>query len=321
VVTDAGHPAASAEADGDLTRIELFAGTPQAISVEVVSQPKLRVVAGVRKTVEYDAPVLDVTLPGHGHTRLAAAGDHVDVAVPVDPAGIGAAGSLGRAEHLPVLSGLPLDSLLGGLPAGGAAPGASAPGPAKNLIGNLPGVPSLGGVVDDVAGGLLSGDRTEHTTLPAGTGGGVVVLRLSLGELAQVTTATGVHAKAASLRVKVLTRSTWAGHTADDATLADDTALVDLGLCVLEAAAGAPKAAHGHNGGGYGSGYGSGTGDTGHPGGTGGITGTTPTPTPVAHTGSLPVTGNHVAYALGGGVLLVLVGRFLMVMTRKRSLV
>src|SRR5690349_12991872 len=95
VVTDAGHPAASAEASGDLTRIQLFGGTSQAISVKVVSQPRLRVVAGVKKTVQYDAPVLEVTLPGHAPTRLAAAGDHVDVAVPVDPASTGLAGSLG----------------------------------------------------------------------------------------------------------------------------------------------------------------------------------------------------------------------------------
>lgn len=322
VVTDAGHPAASAEASGDLTKIQLFAGTSQAIGIKVVSQPKLRVVAGVRKTVVYDAPVLEVTLPGHAPTRLAAAGDHVDIAVPVDPASIAPAGALGRAENLPVLSGLPLGSLLAGLPVAGGS-NASAPGSASGLAGTLPGVPSLGGLADDVAGGLLSGDRTEHTTLPEGKGGGVLVLRLSLGELSQETTATGVHAKAASLRVKLLTRSTWSGHSGYDSSgdkpLADNTALVDLGLCVLEAAAAAPKAPKGHHSSG-GDGYGSGT-DNGDTGGNGGISGTTPTPTPVAHTtGSLPVTGNNIAYVLGGGVLLVLVGRFLMVMARKRSL-
>jgi hypothetical protein len=319
VVTDGGRPAASAEASGELTRIELFAGTRQAIGVKIVSQPKLRVVAGVRKTVVYEAPVLEVTLPGHAPTRLAAAGDHVDVAVPVDPAGTDLAGALGRAENLPVLSQLSLGSLLAGLPVAGAsnASAASAPGPVAGLVGILPGVPGLGGLADDVAGGLLSGDRTEHTTLPKGKGGGVVVLRLSLGELSQETTATGVHAKAASLRVKVLTRSTWSGYSSDDTTLADNTALVDLGLCVLEAAAAAPKAPHGHRSGGDGYGSGTGSGDTG---GNGGISGLTPTP--VAHTtGSLPVTGNNIAYVLGGGVLLVLVGRFLMVMARKRSVI
>src|SRR5690349_13555628 len=39
VVTDGGHPAASAEASGDLTKIQLFAGSRPAISVKVVSQP------------------------------------------------------------------------------------------------------------------------------------------------------------------------------------------------------------------------------------------------------------------------------------------
>src|SRR5262249_31891896 len=159
-------------------------------------------------------------------------------------------------------------SLLAGLPLAGASD-ASAPGPVSSLVGNLPGVPSLGGLADDVAGGLLSGDRSEHTTLPNGKGGGGVVLRLSLGELSPETTATGVHAKAASLRVKILTRSSY---SPDGSTLADNTALVDLGLCVLEAAAAAPKPANDHTTR-VGDGYGSGTGS----GDNGGISGTTPT--------------------------------------------
>jgi len=320
VVRESGRPAASSEATGDLTKIQLFAGTPQAVGVKVVSQPKLRVVAGVKKTVEYEAPVLEVTLPGHAPTRLAAAGDHLDIAVPVDPASAGQADGLG----LPVLSGLSLDSLLGTLPVKGGAPVNAATGPVKSLVPPLPGVPGLSGLSDDIAGGLLAGDRAEHTTLPSGKAGGVVVLRLSLGELSQQTTATGVHAKAASLRLKVLTRST--GYSGHDSTLADNTALIDLGLCVLEAAAASPKpsASTGHHHGGGGDGYGGngyGGTDNGDTGGTGGISGTTPTPTPVAHTGSLPVTGNNVAYFLGGGVLLVLVGRFLMVVARRRSMI
>jgi hypothetical protein len=316
VVREAGRPAASSEAIGDLTKIQLFAGTPQAVGVKVVSQPKLRVVAGVKKTVEYEAPVLEVTLPGHAPTRLGAAGDHLDIAVPVDPASVGQADGLG----LPVLSGLSLESLLGTLPVKGGAPVNAATGPVKSLVPALPGIPGLAGLSDDIAGGLLAGDRAEHTTLPSGKAGGVVVLRLSVGELSQQTTATGVHAKAASLRLKVLTRST--GYDGHDSTLADNTALIDLGLCVLEAAAASPKppASTGHHhGGGGGDGYG-GT-DNGDTGGTGGISGTTPTPTPVAHTGSLPVTGNNVAYVLGGGVLLVLGGRFLTVLARRRSMI
>src|SRR5690348_10923275 len=164
VVGQAGRPAAASEATGDLTKIQLFAGTPQAISVKVVSQPKLRVVAGVKKTVEYDAPVLEVTLPGHAPTRLDAAGDHLDIAVPVDPGSAGQAGGLG----LPVPSGLSLESLLGALPVNGGAPVNAATGPVKNLVPPLPGIPGLAGRGDDIAGGLLSGDRAEHTTLPSG---------------------------------------------------------------------------------------------------------------------------------------------------------
>jgi hypothetical protein len=322
VVGQAGRAAASSEATGDLIKMQLFAGTPQAVGLRVVSQPKLRVVAGVKKTVEYDAPVLEVTLPGHAPTRLAAAGDHLDIAVPVDPASAGLAGGLG----LPVLSGLSLESLLGALPLKGGTPVNAATKPVKSVVPPLPGIPGLAGLSDDIAGGLLSGDRSEHTTLPSGKAGGVVVLRLSLGELSQETTATGVHAKAASLRLTVLTRSTPSsssaghGYGGPGPALADNIALIDLGLCVLEAAAAAPKppAATGHHNGG-GDGYGGS--DNGDTGGNGGISGTTPTPTPVAHTGSLPVTGNNIGYVLGGGVLLVLVGRFLMVLARRRSMI
>ena len=139
-----------------------------------------------------------------------------------------------------MLSGLSLGSLLGTLPevpTGNASAPASSAG---SVLGDLPGVPGLAGLADDLAGGLLSGNRTasEHTTLPEGKAGQVVVLQLTVGELSKEVTATGVHAKAASLRVKVLTRSKWAGHKDDDGYgIADNTALVDFGLCVLEAAA------------------------------------------------------------------------------------
>ena len=323
VIGQDGKPAAASEASGDLTKLQLFAGTPQAVGVKVVSQPKLRVVAGVKKTVEYDAPVVEVTLPGHRPTRLAAAGDHLDIAVPVDPASTGLAGGLG----LPVLPGLSLSSLLGSLPPAFSGAGASAPGPVGNLVPALPGIPGLARLSDDIAGGLLSGDRTEHTTLPTGKAGGVVVLRLSLGELSKETTATGIHAKVPSLRVKVLTRSTPTdGHSGHGSALADDTALIDLGLCILEAAAAAPKppASTGHHNGGsngYGDDDGYGGTDNNDTGGNGGVSGATPPPAPVAKAGSLPVTGNNIAYVLGGGVLLVLAGRFLMVLARKRSMI
>ncbi len=333
VIGDGGRPAAEAVASGDLTRIQLFAGTPRAISVKVLSQPKLRVVAGAKKSVDYEAPIFEVTLPGRAPQRLSAAGDRVEIALPVDAASSSLAGDLGREEKLPVLSGLSLGSLLGTVP-GVPTENASAPAsPAGSVLGDLPGVPGLAGLADDLAGGLLSGDRTasEHTTLPQGKAGQVVVLQLSVGELSKEVTATGVHAKAASLRVRVLTRSKWAGHKdADGHGIADNTALVDFGLCVLEAAAAAPKqlpsygshngahhgAHHGDHHGGDGYGSGSGNGDTGGNGGVSGGNG----PTPVAHaTGNLPVTGNNIAYFLGAGVLLVLAGRFLMVMARKRT--
>jgi hypothetical protein len=350
---DRGHPAATATATGDLTKLQLFAGTPQAIGVNIVSQPALQVTASGHKHVDYKAPVLEVKLPGQAPKRLSAPGAHLDVAVPLGAADAAQAAALGRAEGLPVLSGLPLGTLLSGLPStlgnAGAGAGPDVSAGKQNILGDLPGVPGLNGITDDVAGGLLSGlrngsagipDTTEHgrRSTPGGPGGPgprgqVLVLRLSLGELTQQITSTGVHAKAASLRVKLLLRTAWAGHPGGAASGSDDgyggaqgddhdasfddngTAVLDLGLCVLEAAAAAPKADLPPYGGD--SGYGNGYGGTDDDHGNGGVSGATPPPA-AGGPATLPVTGSKVGLVLGSGVVLLLAGRLLMVLARRR---
>jgi hypothetical protein len=296
--------AAAATATGEVTRFQLFAGTSQAITVRVLSPARLRVVAGAQKTVDYDAPVLEVTAPGRAPLRLSGTGGHVDVAIPVDAGSASLAGDLARAEGIPIVSSLPLGALV---PRSAPVPPASGPvddrgeSGVTGILRDLPGVPALTGLVDDVAGGLLSG--TPATAGGRATGSGrVVVLRLALGDLHKETSATGVHAKATALRVKLLVRTKWAGHS-DGYGGADDTdraPLLDLGVCVLEAAAATPLPPYGGGSGG-GTG-GAGGGPAGNPSG-----------------GSLPVTGDRVALVLGAGTVLLVAGRLLLVLARRPS--
>ncbi len=75
-----GRLGVSAGAGVALTDVTLFGGTPQEISVKVVTQPTLTVVAGGGRghsSVTYRPAVLDVTAAGRPVTTLTAAGDSV----------------------------------------------------------------------------------------------------------------------------------------------------------------------------------------------------------------------------------------------------
>lgn len=376
VVTHQGRPAAEATAEANLTDVRLFAGTPSAITVKVVSKPKLVVVAGGtgRTGVEYSKPVLQVELPeGKGAVRLEGGRDHLDVAVPVDAAGSGLAGQFARTEGLPLLPGNPLGELLGGvaaaqLPTGGATADEPAGGPgtgpgdepngaphggpttADGLgLPAVPGLPALGGPTGGVAGGLLDGSATSPGTGSRTTGSGpsgadrdphagVAVLRLSIGELTKEATDEGLHARATTLRVQVIARSTGTDRVATGADR-DRAPIVDLGFGLLAAAAAAPadglslpgdddgygggqgngggQGSGAGNGGGAGSGAGNGgngAGNGGNGDGTGGGAGGG-----TASGGALPVTGNPIALVIGSGTLLVIAGRLLMLLARRRT--
>jgi hypothetical protein len=203
---------------------------------------------------------------------------------------------------VPVL-GKVLESLQGGGDTGVPESAGSAKAP------SVPGLPEMAGV--PAVGGLVGGARRLATT-PTQTS---LVLRLTGGELAKEVTDSGVHAKAISLRVKLLV-------VRGEGT----TTLVDLAIGVLEAAATAPSApavegrdngtgpTRGHDG------YG---GDAGEePDAPPSASPSTPAPRGDEPTGGgsrLPVTGTALSAAVGAAVVLLLAGRFLLLLTRRRA--
>jgi hypothetical protein len=291
--------------------------------------------------VDYDAPVLNVTLPGGAKTVTLSGGTgrHLDIAVPMDSASGRLAEDLGHAESLPVLAGNPLDGLLARArgAAGGAAPETSTDtdtdtgtgtGPETGGLG-LPAVPGLP-VLGDLTGGLLGGgtERRGGQVEPARQGGGVLMLRLAIGDLVKNVTGEGLHAKAASLRIQLIVRSKWRGH---DGGNDDGVSIADLGLGLIEAAAAAPR--HGFPpppgpGGGYGHDdhddddrccYGGGALPDESPSATPSATPNTATPGTPAAGGGLPLTGTPLALIIGGGTGLAVVGRALMLLARRRT--
>nr|BFE63679.1 hypothetical protein GCM10020063_082050 [Dactylosporangium thailandense] len=284
-----GKTAAKATATGGIADFTLLAGGPSAIGVRVVSPPSLTVTAGAKKTVDYKAPVLEVRVPGRDVLKVDSAGSHIDVVVPVDGNSRTEAEDLGRAENLPV-AGLPLLDLLGGATSAlsGTIAGATAI-PESLLAGLLPGLPVVGGGQSTVR------DTEGRSARPARA----VVLRVELGSVEKQTSASGLYAKAYSVRVKLIVRTKWKSGGYGDQT--DQTTILDLGVCQLEAAAASPSSGgYGQGGGSNGGGYG------GVSGGSGGGD-------------SLPVTGSRAALVLGAGLLLVVAGRMFVVLSRRRS--
>jgi hypothetical protein len=333
VGSSGGRPAATAAATGGIADFKLLDNGPTAVGVRVISPPSLSVLAGATKTVDYTAPVLEITIPGQAPIRVSSAGSHVDVVVPVDAASTEAATDLARTENLPVLSGLPLIDLLTGVTSAvsGTVGGVTAlvPGVDLNgLLGALPGLPAVGGLLGSSTPPPAA-STTESGSAPAANR--VAVLRVELGTVEKQFSSTGVYAKAASVRVKLIARNTWkstGGYGHGGAGPADQTALIDLGICTLETAAAAPKAP-GHTSttgpgdddsdGGYGPGDDDDSDDGyGHHGG-GGTGGTGGNTGGGGGTSGLPVTGNNVALMLGGGVLLVVAGRLLQILARRRA--
>ncbi|GAA0709944.1 hypothetical protein Drose_02775 [Dactylosporangium roseum] len=299
-VTGVDKDGAGATATGGIADFQLLASGSSGIGVRVISPPRLKVVAGNKKAVDYTAPVLEVTAPGRSPVRLSSAGSHIDVVVPVDAAGRAAAEDLGRAEGLPV-AGLPLLDLLTGVTSTLTGSLGGVTGAVPESLLNLPGLPEVGKLTGVLGGGTSVQGPTESTTARPAK---VVVLRVELGKVEQQTSATGVYAKAASVRVKLIVRTKWKsasdGYGNDDRPKVDQATVLDLGVCSLEAAAAAPK----------GGGYGDDDDDDGYGGGVGGGNG---------GGGTLPVTGPGVGIVLGAGLLLLVAGRFFLIMSRRRN--
>ncbi|GAA3275178.1 hypothetical protein Dvina_03315 [Dactylosporangium vinaceum] len=284
-----GKSAAKATATGSIADFALLAGGPSPISVRVVSPPSLTVAAGAKKTVEYKAPVVEVRIPGRDVLKADSAGSHIDVVVPVDGNSRTEAAELAQAENLPLVGSVPLLDLLGGATSAlsGSLAGATAV-PESLLEGLLPGLPVVGGGQSTV----------RNTEGRSGHPARAVVLRVELGSLEKQSNATGLYAKAYSIRVKLIVRTKW--KTGGYGDQADQATILDLGVCALEAAAAAPSA----------NGYG--TGGHSH-GGYGGVSGGT------GGGDTLPVTGPRAAIVLGAGLLLLVAGRMFVILSRRRS--
>ncbi|GIJ52320.1 hypothetical protein Val02_92060 [Virgisporangium aliadipatigenens] len=287
-----------------------------AVQVKVVSKPVLRVVAGgtkERSVVDYSAPKLSVELPGGRVELLDNAAESVDLAVPVNggfvPNGMPVAAPNALAELLaPIVGAGDLSGTLNGvLGAGKPAPveggklgvdpsAGSAQPPALPGLNPLQGVPAVGGLLGN----------TAPLSTPAGKS--AVVLRLTAGELSKEVNDAGVHAKAISLRLKLVLVC---GN--------DTTTLLDLALGTMEVAATAGKPGHG--------GYDGPPGQQGdepageEPNGETPLMTQPPAPrtTPVNAKSKLPVTGMNITGFIGAGVVLVIVGRLLMVASRRRG--
>jgi LPXTG-motif cell wall-anchored protein len=323
-----GRTGAEAATTSGLGRLAIF----EALKLRVLDATSLRVVAaGSAKasTVEYHAPLIAVDLPDGRSVQLDQAGRSFDFAVP-------AAGTQ-PVPGLPTLPNSALPDLLGALPGGAAAlpplgdalgglPGRGLPGglPGRGLPGGLPGgtevppsagsiappsVPGLPGLPGIPAvGGLVGGAGP----LPKTAGQSAVILRLTGGELSREVADSGVHAKAITLRLKLLL------------VRGDDvTTLIDLCIGVLEVAATAPNTTNRTEGRGRGSdGYGGDEPDDGDdapvdtptPQPSGGVAGG---PVPIGN--KLPLTGTNLTAVLIAGVILLLGGRLLVVITRRRT--
>jgi hypothetical protein len=275
------HPQATASAS--LADFTLFAGTPGKLRVQVISQPKLRVQAtgsAAHAVVEYTAPVLTVTMPNGTSRTLDSPAHGLEMAVP--PSGGSAAGGSASAEG-------------------------SAEGGGTGTASSLPVLGLLGGLVGTTP-------HEEASTAAA------LVVRLSLGELHKKVTGDKVRADAASLRVQVVARTTTkakssggygGGYGGGVGGVSGETTVVDFGVGVLGAEASTPGGTGGVTGGGGGTGGGTTGGGTGA-GGSGGVAAAPPPG------GRLPTTGGNVAWILSGGTVLLVAGRFLMLVTRRR---
>lgn len=99
-----GHIAAAAGAEVGLAKVELFGAGAAAVTVRVVEPPQLMAVATGRKetsSVEYKAPLLEISGPGIGTRQLSGMGQAIDLPLPTTALGTVLNGlSLGQVASL-----------------------------------------------------------------------------------------------------------------------------------------------------------------------------------------------------------------------------
>lgn len=298
-----------------LADLRLFAGTEAEVKVQVLKPPTLTGFAGgsvAKSSVTYTNPLLKIKLPTGAEINLDSPSGHIDLAVPPSASAVAGASALASSAGVPLLSSVPLPDLLGSLSqtANGATAGSGSLLPG---LPGLPGLPALPGI-PALPGNLPLGNGAAAQS--ASASGPLVILRLSLGELAKKITKTSVEGSAASLRLQVLLLPN-AGAAGIASRDLSSKALFELNLGVLSVCATAPS--------GYGNGgYPTPSHSTSTPPTDRTPPATTPptaSPSPVGGNGgggSLPVTGASLALIVGGGAGLLVGGRLMMMMARRR---
>ncbi|NUT36091.1 MAG: hypothetical protein HOV79_23795 [Hamadaea sp.] len=273
-----GATAAVAAAEIELADLQLLSG---ALGVKVLKPPTLTATStGSAKTssVQYTAPVLEISGSGLPTQRLDSPSKHIDLALPPSALALPGASTLAGTEGLPLLSGNPLGGLLGGL----------------NLT---------------QLRGLVGGVSPEGLSAPGL--GSLAVLRISLGAVDKKITDGVVSAEAASLRIQLLLRTP---NRADARILDLGVGLLKataVAPCIVTGPSASPSASASPStspspGGPGSSPSASGCGGPGCPTGPG-------TEGDLPKTGMAPV-----AYVVGAGVLFGVAGRFLMLLARRR---
>jgi len=166
-----GKTASVAAAEIELADLRLLSET---LAVKVLKAPTLTATStGLARTssVDYQAPVLEISGGGLPTQRLDSPSKHIDVALPASALALPGTESAATAQNLPTLGGDPLGGLLRGL-----------------------NVPELGSIL----GGATSGGLA----LPGP--GSYAMLRISLGAVTKTITDGRVTAEAASLRIQLL---------------------------------------------------------------------------------------------------------------------
>jgi|tagenome__1003787_1003787.scaffolds.fasta_scaffold20862865_1 hypothetical protein len=310
-----------------LAHLTVLAGTPGEIGVKVIHAPELRATAAgstSESAVEYASPVLEVTLPGGGRKTLDNAHRSVDIPVPAD-------GATHATRALKPVTD-PLHQLVAGLPGTDVAKKTAGTVRAETVDPVEKAVPEApaGGLVDKVLGTVAGGGAPEPAPAAKAATGTVAepehhdepapavnrsTVRLSLGDLVRKITDEKAEGDVASLRVQVLTCT----EGGDGYGGAEETVL-DLGVGVLHAEASLPPG-RGNGSGGEDTGGGD-TGGVVTPPASGGTDGgdvvAVSNPTGTAG-GSLPVTGPGAMLFAVGATVLVLVGRLLMVLAKRRA--
>ncbi|MBB5871333.1 LPXTG-motif cell wall-anchored protein [Allocatelliglobosispora scoriae] len=302
-----GKFAAAAAAEIELADLQLLSNS---LGVKVLKPPTLAVIAtgnARTSTVDYKAPILEISGDGVRTHRLDSPEKQIEVALPPSMLARLGAADRARQEGLPLVGGDPLNSLLAALPIGSLA---GITGGGSSSV-SLPGLPEIENV--PLLPGLLGGVSSAGNGTRQPGAGSLAVLRLSIGGLDKRVTDTGVSAQAASLRLQLVVLGDRRG---------GESTVLDLGIGLLEVSAVAPRTA------------------TTSPGPSpshsncvcppdSSASPSAPVPSPRTSPAgcggpgcSLPLTGSSgLPFLIGAGVVLAFLGRLLLLLSRRRNAV